>query len=101
MGGLRAPLRLTTRSARARARFNTDCQKKAEFSTHSSTPIRAVLYDLRGVWQTSLAHDCTHGNPINLPSSDGITFTTGPFQSKEDGASFQCMPAGYKIASSQ
>jgi hypothetical protein len=52
MGGLRAPSRLTARSVRARARFNTDCQKKAGFSTHTQPTIRVVLYDLRGVWQS-------------------------------------------------
>jgi hypothetical protein len=31
----------------------------------------------------------------------GMMRTTGPFQNKEAGASFQCVPAGYKIASSQ
>jgi hypothetical protein len=34
-------------------------------------------------------------------SRPGTMRTTGPFQNKEAGASFQCAPTGYKIASSQ
>jgi hypothetical protein len=45
--------------------------------------------------------DATHGNSSSMRSSDGMTFTTGPFQNTDGGASFQCAPAGYRIASSQ
>ena len=34
-------------------------------------------------------------------SRPGTMRTTGPFQNKEAGVFFQCVPAGYKIASSQ